>query len=297
MRIQDAVASAPFPRGDAEIILAHLCGKPRTWIVAYGERALTPEQEHWWDAFRRRREQGEPVAYITGEREFFGRSFHVDRSVLIPRPSTEGLVEMALALMRRKSAGPFDGAPVRGFELSQGQGQDRLHPQSEIRILDADIVGYAALWDTPADIRTFVDMGTGSGCIAVTLACELPGTAVVATDSSAAALNIARANARRHGVGERIRFTQGNLLEPAMDIQNPFLLVANPPYIPEKERLPHAVAAYEPATALRAGPDGLAILRPLLAAARSHPACRGFVVECRADQIDERTTENDNAML
>lgn len=268
MRIKDA---------DAEIILAHLWGKPRTWIVAHGEQTLAPEQERQWDAFRRRRERGEPVAYITGEKEFFGRSFHVDRSVLIPRPSTEGLVEMVLALVREKSQVPG--------------------PRSQVRVLDTDIIGFADIWGSFADTHTIVDVGTGSGCIAITIACELPEISIIATDTSAAALNIARTNAKRHGVGERIRFVQGNLLEPVMGTQRPFLLVSNPPYIPEGENLPRDVTAYEPSIALRAGPDGAAVLRPLIAAARSHPACRGFVVECREDQIDKKTVEVDNTLL
>lgn len=267
MRIKDA---------DAEILLAHICGKSRTWIMAHDEHTLTPAQKHQWNMVKKRREQGEPIAYITGEREFFGRSFHVDPSVLIPRPSTEGLVEMVLALAREKS--------------------EIRNPKYEIRVLDAGIIGISEIWGTLADIHTIVDVGTGSGCIAITLACELPEIHIIALDISAAALRIARKNAKRHRVGERIHFLQGNLLEPVLGIQEPFLLVSNPPYIPEGEKLPHDVAAYEPSIALRAGPDGLAVLHPLLAAARSHPACMGFVVECRED-FDEKATEGENALL
>ena len=287
MRIKDAVASAHFPHGDAEIILAHLCGKPRTWIMAHGEHALAQEEEHLWNAFRRRREQGEPVAYITGEKEFFGRSFHVDHSVLIPRPSTEGLVEMVLNILHRRvmvsssnhhvGKSPFDELRATPYQYVSTP-------------LDTGIIGICEIWGHLSDIRTIVDVGTGSGCIAITLARELPEIHIIATDISAAALDIARMNAKRHNVADRIQFLHGDLLEPlchperSRGAKNPFLVIANPPYIPEGEKLPPDVAAYEPSMALRAGPDGLAVLRPLLAAARNHPACRGFVVECREDQ-------------
>lgn len=301
MRIKDTVASAHFPHGDAEIILAHLCGKPRTWIMAHGEHALAPEEERLWDAFRKRREQGEPVAYITGEKEFFGRSFFVDSSVLIPRPSTERLVEMVLKILCRRV---MVSLPVR--KAGPSNHDISVSPFDELRMthsihssipLDAGIIGISEVWGPRADIHTIVDVGTGSGCIAITLACALPEMNIVATDISMTALTLASTNAKRHGVGERICFMQGSLLEPVMDIQKPFLLVSNPPYILEKEKLPYDVAAYEPSRALRAGPDGRSVLRPLLAAARLHPACRGFVVECQEDQIDEKTVETDNALL
>ena len=157
-------------------------------------------------------------------------------------------------------------------------------PKAERRALDTDIVGVSEVWGPLSDIHTIVDIGTGSGCMAITLACELPEINVMATDISAAALNSARTNAKRHRVGERISFLQGNLLEPITELKNPFLIVSNPPYIPKGEKLPIDSTEYEPKIALRAGPDGLAVLRPLLHAARTHPACRGFVLECREDQ-------------
>lgn len=295
MHIKDAAASKHFSHGDAEILLAYICGKPRTWLLAHLEYVLTPAQEHQWDTFRKRREQGEPVAYITGEKEFFGRSFHIDHSVLIPRPSTEGLVEIVLALIHEKPQAPGPPPPPRLRRAGRPQAQ----------ILDTGIIGICETWGQLSDIDTIVDVGTGSGCIAITLACELPDIHIIALDISVIALDIARKNAKRHGVWERIQFLQGNLLEPLQTFQNPFLLVSNPPYIPEEEKLPLDVSAYEPSVALHAGPDGLAILRPLLAAASTHPACRGYVIECREDQenalrkqkFDEKTTEGKNARL
>ncbi|MBI2523792.1 peptide chain release factor N(5)-glutamine methyltransferase, partial [Candidatus Peregrinibacteria bacterium] len=293
-----------------EILLAYICGKHRTWILAHEEYVLTPGQERQWNTFRKRREHGEPIAYITGEKEFFGRSFHVDHSVLIPRPSTEGLVEMILDIFG--NAGGQHSLPRSSTPRLRLEERGRVtRPyRSAVRIgrgergygipLDTGIIGMYELWGSLGDIQTIVDIGTGSGCIAITLACELPEIHVIATDISTAALDIARMNAKRHNVADRIQFLHGDLLEPlchptcrpkpwrrlehSRGAQNPFLVVSNPPYIPEGEKLPIDVTAYEPLTALYAGSDGLAVLRPLLTAARTHPACRGFIVECREDQ-------------
>ncbi|OGJ57368.1 protein-(glutamine-N5) methyltransferase, release factor-specific [Candidatus Peribacteria bacterium RIFCSPLOWO2_12_FULL_55_15] len=281
MRIKDAVASEYVPHGDAEILLAYICGKHRTWILAHGEYMLTNQEEHQWNTFRKRREQDEPIAYIIGEKEFFGRFFRVDHSVLIPRPSTEGLVEMVLAILQLTMT----------------------HRLSSTVQLDSGVIGFADIWGSCADTHTIVDVGTGSGCIAITLACALPEIAIIATDISAAALDIARMNAKRHNVADRIQFLHGDLLEPlchperSRGAKNPFLVIANPPYIPEGEKLPPDVAAYEPSMALRAGPDGTAVLRPLLKQAHAHPSCIGIIVECREDQIDEKSTEGENARL
>lgn len=275
MRIKDAVKSPIFPHEDAEILLAYICKKNRTWILAHGEYVLVHLEEHRWNTLRQRREQGEPVAYIIGEKEFFGRSFLVNPCVLIPRPSTEGLIEMVLEILSKKSE-------VRG-------------PKSERRTLDTGIIGISKIWGKLSDIHTIVDIGTGSGCIAITLACEIPEINIIATDISTAALNIARANAKRHGVGGRIHFLQGNLLEPVIDAKDHFLLVSNPPYIPEGEKLPIDVTKYEPKIALYAGHDGLGILRPLLTTARMLPVCRGCIVECREDQVDKKSTKGENA--
>ncbi len=295
MRIKDAVASEHVPHGDAEILLAYICGKHRTWILAHGEYMLTNQEEHQWNTFRKRREQDEPIAYITGEKEFFGRSFHVDRSVLIPRPSTEGLVEMVLAILQQQKDETCAQCVTLPLTMT--------HRLSSTVPLDSGIIGISEIWGSLNGIQTIVDIGTGSGCIAITIACEFPEINVIATDISAAALDVAKMNAKRHNVADRIQFLHGNLLEPLYHhehsrmAKNPFLIIANPPYIPEGEKLPIDVTEYEPNIALRAGPDGLAVLRPLLATARLHHACRGFVVECRADQIDESMGKTDNARL
>jgi len=170
-----------------------------------------------------RRAGGEPLQYVLGAWEFFGREFLLTRDTLIPRPETEGLVERALSVLRRKGTAP----------------------------------------------SLALDVGTGSGAIAVTLAAEIPSARVVATDVSPGALRTARENARRHGVAGRVRFACCDA-DSALKCGGRFdVVVSNPPYVAEGEweALPSAVRDYEPPGALRAGPDGLSVLRRLVAGA------------------------------
>jgi release factor glutamine methyltransferase len=161
-----------------------------------------------------RRARREPLAYITGRREFWGLAFEVSPAVLIPRPETELIVESALERF-----------------------PDRAAP-----LLIADVC-------------------TGSGCLAVVLACERPHARLVATDVSADALGVARGNAARHAVADRIQFVETDLLNGSQDCFD--LIVSNPPYVPERDlaTLPPEVRDYEPAVALFAKDDGLAVIR------------------------------------
>jgi release factor glutamine methyltransferase len=165
-----------------------------------------------------RRAAHEPVAYLVGEREFYGRTFAVSPAVLIPRPETEGLVDTASALLADDAARPA-------------------------RVLD---------------------IGTGSGCLAITLARERPDVDVIATDVSRDALAIARANAARHGVDARIDFREAAFAADLVDVVD--LVVANPPYVPERDRdaLSPDVRDYEPSLALFGGEDGLDVIRALV---------------------------------
>jgi release factor glutamine methyltransferase len=165
-----------------------------------------------------RRASREPVAYLLGEREFYGRSFVVSPTVLIPRPETEGLVEAVLGLLATDNARPA-------------------------RVLD---------------------IGTGSGCLAITLALERPDVAVIATDVSRDALAIARANAARHGVDARVEFRETAFAGDLVDAVD--LIVTNPPYVAEHDRgaLSPDVRDYEPSLALFGGDDGLDVIRALV---------------------------------
>ena len=176
-----------------------------------------------------RRLSGEPVQYITGETEFYGLPFHVNRDVLIPRPETEHLVEKVLSL--------------------------------------------AASFANPR----IVDVGAGSGAIAVALAHKLPTAQVTAMDISVSALTVARANAKRNDVGCRIRFLQGDLLAPVAD-ERFEIVVSNPPYVAETDRssLSVEIRDFEPALALFAG-SGLEIYRRLVPAAHAVLVPGGFL--------------------
>ncbi|TAK12715.1 MAG: peptide chain release factor N(5)-glutamine methyltransferase [Acidobacteria bacterium] len=176
------------------------------------------------DAAIQRRATREPVAYIIGEREFYGRPFIVSPAVLIPRPETELIIETSL------------GTVAPG------------HPYS----------------------GTICDLGTGSGCLAVTLALELPDFRIVATDISAAALDVARRNALALGAGERIAFHEGTFFAGSTERFD--LIVSNPPYVAASDRatLQRDVVDFEPATALFSGDDGLDCIRELVRLAPDH---------------------------
>jgi release factor glutamine methyltransferase len=210
-------------RLDAEVLAAHSLGLRRIDLYLQYDRPLGEHELGPLRALLRRRVTGEPVAYLVGEREFYGRPFRVTPAVLIPRPETETLVERALR-WARAAAGP------------QGEG---------LRLADA---------------------GTGSGCIACTLAAELPGARVVAGDVSAAAVAVARENAERLGVGDRVEVGEGSWEEP-LAAGAPFdALLSNPPYVTaaEMDGLMREVRDHEPRLALEAGGDGLDAYRELL---------------------------------
>ena len=221
---------------DADVLARHVLGWDRARLLARGGDPATAEFIRRFDAAIGRRAAREPVALITGSREFWGLDFEVTRDVLIPRPETELIVEAA------------------------------LHARAE----------------TP---RRIADVGTGSGCLAVSLAIEFPRSHVVAGDTSEPALHVARRNAQRHGVDTRISFVRADLLEA---LPGPFdLIVSNPPYVPDAEPLPPDVARYEPRAALFAGPDGLAVLRVLIPGAMALLAPNGtLVVEFGFGQAD-----------
>jgi release factor glutamine methyltransferase len=209
-------------RLDAELLLAEVLGLTRTQIYTSFERPLAPAEVDRFRELVRRRAAREPVAYITGRREFWSLDFAVDRRVLVPRPETELVVEIAVDALR-----------ARG---SNGAG-----------LLAADI-------------------GTGSGAIAVAIAKELPDARVIATDRSEAALEIAPANASRHGVDGRIEFRTGDGCAPLAGA-GPFDVIAsNPPYVRKAEiaTLAPEVREWEPKWALESGPEGMDVTQPMV---------------------------------
>lgn len=274
MTIADALDTARISRADAEVLLGWMLGIDRARIFAHPEKNLSSGEEGRWRAFVARRETGEPVAYITRTREFYGRNFRVDRRALIPRPSTEGLLEVFLRVFRE-----------RVWKTQKTQ-------RTQKKMIDPGIVAFIEVYRSMSDVRTLVDVGTGSGCIAVTLALELPDVRIIATDTSADALNLARENAARHDVANRIEFLEGSLLEPLMYQRELFFIVSNPPYIPTTRILERGVAHFEPPEALFAGSQGLDVLLPLVEAARNDTHCSGIALECEEAQIQALDGKN-----
>jgi release factor glutamine methyltransferase len=215
-------------RRDAQVLLGHVLGVSRAWLVAHGADIADPDAAKRLRALVGAREQGQPVAYLTGQREFYGRAFLVSDAVLIPRPDTELLVEAAL---------------------------QRL-PSN--------------------DPRAVLDLGTGSGCIALTLARERPATRVTAIDVSPAALDVARLNAE--ALQANVEFLQGDWFA-AVDGRRFDLIVSNPPYVAEGD--PHLACGdvrFEPGQALVAGTDGLSELRRIVASAPTYLNTGGWLL-------------------
>jgi release factor glutamine methyltransferase len=243
-------ANVPSYTLAAELLLLHVAGKDRTWLYSHPEEILPDTVAELYFALLAKRASGVPTQHLTGIQEFWGLPFEVTPAVLIPRPETEHLIEVVL-----------DRLAVR--EIRAGRHQ---------RLTGENV--------------TIVDIGTGSGCIAVTLAKELPGSIVFATDISESALAVARGNAARHGVVERIHFLQSNLLEafvPAAVQDRPAvfdLVVSNPPYVSlrEAETLPIEVREHEPQVALFGGEEGYELYGELIPQAAEHLKPGGLLV-------------------
>ena len=224
---------------DAEVLARHVLGWDRAQLLSHYRDAAPAAFSERYQPLVDRRSRREPVAMITGIREFWSRDFAVTPNTLVPRPDTELIVEEALRIL-------------------------------------------------PDRASTVIDVGTGSGCLAVTLAAERPQDLVVATDISHEALLVARANARRHQVDGRLQFVRTDLAS-GLRIQAD-LIVSNPPYVPYRDAgsLPIDVSDYEPAMALFGGRNGLAIIERLLATLTPRLAPHAaFIVEFGDGQEDE----------
>jgi release factor glutamine methyltransferase len=217
-----AAAGVDSPRLSVQVLAAHALGLERHALLLARSRALAPAEADRLRALVRRRAGGEPVAYLTGTREFYGLDFLVGPAVLIPRPETEHLLELAEALFPRDAA------------------------------------------------LAFADLGTGSGCLAVALAHRFPAARGLALDASAAALEVARANARRHGVAARVQPLRADFGRPFAAPGSLDLVLANPPYVGQAEYLDISpeVRGFEPRSALvpavPGAADGLECYRALV---------------------------------
>lgn len=236
-------AGSGSPSMSADLLLASVLGCDRVRIISHPEQILPGET---WTLFTElvfRHAKGEPLQYLTGEREFFGLSFQVKPGVLIPRPETEILVEKAINLILR-------------------------HPSQR---------------------PLFLDVGTGSGCIAVSVAHEAPRSAGCAVDFSPAALTIARANVIRHRVGDRILLVQANLFDCFPPVPRFDFIFCNPPYIPleDCDTLAPEVRDYEPHLALFGGESGMEFYRKLAPESSRRLLAGGYLLlEAGAGQAD-----------
>ena len=247
----------------AELLLLHILGRDRTYLYAHPEDEISREDEQRFFALLARRAAGEPTQHLTGKQEFWGLEFEVTPDVLIPRPETEHVIEVALDRLAVRE--------VRAGRPNKNDGAGLL----------------------------IADIGTGSGCIAIALAKELPAARFIATDISASALVVAGRNAARHGVDNRIEFVEANVLDRTAvpDVSGELLsdrvigsepvfagkiapqmfdlIASNPPYVGRKEAetLAVEVREHEPATALFGGEEGYELYADLItqAAARLKP--------------------------
>ena len=220
--------ASALPLLEARALLAHALGSTREALIARPEREVAREAARRFDDLIARRSAGEPLAYLQGEREFYGRSFAVTPAVLIPRPETELLDQLVIECARNLAS------------------------------------------------STVLDLGTGSGCIAISLALELPNTDVRAVDISAAALDVARTNATR--LDARVNFIESNWYSAVSGRSD--VIVANPPYVAAGDpHLSRGDLRFEPQHALTDGSaDGLASIRAIVAGASGHLNPRGWLL-------------------
>lgn len=238
------VNQVPSPRLNAELLLMFTLGHDRAYLHAHPEHELTADERIRYDQALADRSRGVPAQYITGHQEFWGMDLIVTPAVLIPRPETEHVIESVLELVNRAG------------------GQECPPHTISLRI---------------------ADVGTGSGCIALALAKELPQSEIHAVDISPAALEIARANAARHQLDSRIQFHGADLLSglgPGFETNFFDFVVSNPPYVGESEadHVQLEVRKFEPRNAVFAGPTGLEVIARLVPQAHAALKPRGWLV-------------------
>lgn len=230
-------ASVSTPRLDVQLIACNILGQTRAWLLAHPDFIIEPAVQASLDNMLQRRLLHEPLAYIFGQKEFYGRSFTVNKHVLVPRPDSEDVIELALGI-----------------------------PDKAMRILD---------------------IGTGSGILAITIALERPEWTVTASDISSDALFVAKANSTDLGVNSQVEFIQQDLLTEDIALYN--LVIANLPYVPDTMATNSDLAA-EPSIALFSGHDGLDHYRRLFEQLGTRtPAIPNVITESLVSQHSEMT--------
>jgi release factor glutamine methyltransferase len=250
------------PRMNAELLLMFVLGCDRAYLFSHPECELTPEEQARYHEAIAQRATGIPAQYITGHQEFWGLDFIVSPAVLIPRPETEHVIETVLNLCVRPR---LSSRPEHSLPLAEGNAEWRnLAFPSECTGGRSAIAG-APHTDQGCVPLRLIDVGTGSGCIAIALAKELPSAEIHAVDISPAALEIACANAARNQLETRITFRQGDLLA-SFPPRHFDLVVSNPPYVGESEQdqVQLEVREFEPRSAVFAGHTGLEVIARLV---------------------------------
>jgi HemK-like putative methylase len=204
MTVRKNLQSARINLLDVELLLAHVLTKDRSWLFAHSDAPLSGTQQKEFDEFVLRRKNHEPMAYILNEKEFYGRNFFVDRRVLIPRPSTETLIDVTKQFLSDTKNTPSLTRADTGIVIFT-----HLKPETSRRS-----------WKGNQKPETIIDIGTGSGCIAITLALEIPDIQILATDISESALEVADINARQHKVSDRITFLKHNISRYQLPVTN-----------------------------------------------------------------------------
>lgn len=301
--LDDLIRDSGLPRTEARRLLASLTGQPLTWFMAHGDDPTDPNTATRFQTLAERRRAGEPLAYLLGQQEFYGRPFAVSPAVLIPRADTETLVETALEqlLLLRQQRRTVD-VPGAGALGARPPGAEALGADTP----SADASGAAAHALASLPARTppcqgqssadaqaplsetssrpvhqplsLLELGTGSGIIAITLALEAPDTEVHAVERSSEALAVARQNAKALGA-DHIHWHAGSWWQALASPRRFDLIVSNPPYIAANDHhLQQGDLRFEPPQALAAGPDGLDDLRIIIGGATAHLTPDGWLL-------------------
>ncbi len=255
------------PRLQTELLLAHVLRLPRMQLYLNFERVLGPAETDELRTLVKRRGQREPLQHILGSTSFCGLEIAVNRHVLVPRPETELLAEQGWNFLRACQASRSGDRSSDGVTPKPPEGGTPDLPQPTETTLSENEFPQPSPAGPSGPVA--LDFGTGSGCLAVTLAVKCPGAVVYALEISTEALEVARQNAERHGVSERIRFVLGDGFA-ALPCEARFdLIISNPPYIPTAEipGLQPEVRDYDPRQALDGGPEGMSYYRRLAAEA------------------------------
>ena len=275
-------AALGLARLDAQLLLLHALGKSasdRAWLLAHDLDTLPKPAIDAFNALVQLRLQGEPVAYLIARKEFFGLDLFVDQRVLVPRPDTETLVEWALAVLDSLAAQAVAGDGPAEVDSRLAEVDDGpAGPAGPAGPDDRPAVGSSS----PAALLFALDLGTGSGAVALAIKHSRPAVQMHATDVSAAALAVAQGNAKRLNLD--VQFSHGTWLNGLRDVRSLrdsppqyHLIVSNPPYIAAGD--PHLAAlAHEPLQALTSGADGLDDIRTIISQAPSHLQGGGWLL-------------------